>query len=417
MTISSSSGDVRWSLLEYDELADAYQEHVEPEFRADGHDPTAEKPTHAWLRENGFRTLLYTLREHHDTTFGTFWSEKLGYSENEAAEGYEWAVDDEATVEALDSFLESRRNRGDLSESSITVLRGRLNRYVRAYYAATGEDAVLRRVDPGGDVPAHRATDAAWEAIDRLDADADLADRTVARIHEAASQWYDYLLRRQRASVNPVTGVGEEYNWDRQTDGDPVALDVAHVRALNNATETVGERLLVIALCGWGLRSGEVAGLHASQFALTADPPFVAFDERKNGPGEVSLLYGVDVLEDRLTELSEREEWNGHLFPSSQSASGHIANQTVRNRFADLVTLAGLPPEIGGEPPVPQMGRRFWYSAYSEAVEDVAESIEEIAAEQGSSDSTVVLENYLSDERARQLRREHMRTELREAFD
>ncbi|GGN25155.1 hypothetical protein [Halarchaeum nitratireducens] len=63
------------------------------------------------------------------------------------------------------------------------------------------------------------------------------------------------------------------------------------------------------------------------------------------------------------------------------------------------------------------MGRRFWYSAYSEAVEDVAESIEEIAAEQGSSDSTVVLENYLSDERARQLRREHMRERLSEAVD
>jgi len=63
------------------------------------------------------------------------------------------------------------------------------------------------------------------------------------------------------------------------------------------------------------------------------------------------------------------------------------------------------------------MGRRFWYSAYSEAVEDVAESIEEIAAEQGSSDSTVVLENYLSDERARQLRRKHMRKALIEAFD
>jgi hypothetical protein len=122
-------------------------------------------------------------------------------------------------------------------------------------------------------------------------------------------------------------------------------------------------------------------------------------------------------LEDRLTELSERDEWNGHLFPSSQSLSGHIANQTVRNRFADLVTRTGLPPEIGGEPPVPQMGRRFWYSAYSEAVEDVAESIEEIAAEQGSSDSTVVLENYLSDERARQLRREHMRDLLMEAFN
>ncbi|GGN25152.1 hypothetical protein GCM10009021_28800 [Halarchaeum nitratireducens] len=58
-------------------------------------------------------------------------------------------------------------------------------------------------------------------------------------------------------------------------------------------------------------------------------------------------------MEDRLTELGEREEWNGHLFPSSQSASGHIATQTVRNRFADFVTRAGLPPEIGGEPPIP----------------------------------------------------------------
>ena len=273
-----------------------------------------------------------------------------------------------------------------------------------------------------GDVPAYEATDSAWAAFDRLDGE--LAPRTMRRIHEAVDDWYAHLVRRKRAAVNPVAGLEDEYRWSRRangTDESPSnsALDPAHVQALYETATTASEELLVVALCGWGLRSGEVAALHRSQLVLDppeADVPYVDFEERKNGPGRVSILYGRDTVTDRLAELGERKSWNGYLFPSARSASGHRTRQTILGRFDDLANRAGLPDKLAGEKPVPQMARRFWYDAYSATQEAILEEVGEIAAEQGSASAEVVLQEYLSPERRRRLRREYMRERLDEAF-
>jgi len=85
---------------------------------------------------------------------------------------------------------------------------------------------------------------------------------------------------------------------------------------LYDAADRDRECLLVLALCAWGLRSGEVAALHRSNVVLeddSAEGPYLDFDNRKNGPGKVSLLYGVPELEDRLVALGNRDDWNGYL--------------------------------------------------------------------------------------------------------
>ena len=221
-----------------------------------------------------------------------------------------------------------------------------------------------------------------------------------------------------------MSGLDDEYRWSRRvntSEESPAnpALDPTHVQALYAATRTSAERLLVVALCAWGLRSGEVAALHRSQlvFEPGAEVPHIAFEERKNGPGEVSLLFGRGVAEERIVELGDREEWNGYLFPSKRSAAGHITRQTVLNRFDELARRADLPDEIAGQKPVPQMGRRFWYDSYSATQEAILAEIGEIAAEQGSASAEVVLREYLSTERRRTLRREHMRERLAVAFE
>jgi len=68
-------------------------------------------------------------------------------------------------------------------------------------------------------------------------------------------------------------------------------------------------RLLVLALCAWGLRPNGVAYLRVRQFVLdisTDEVPYITF-EAKNGPGEVSLLYGKEVLEDRIAMFADHE--------------------------------------------------------------------------------------------------------------
>ena len=43
------------------------------------------------------------------------------------------------------------------------------------------------------------------------------------------------------------------------------------------------------------------------------------------------------------------------------------------------------------------MGRRFWYTTYNEAVKQMMEGLEGIAADQGSASTEVVAQNYLSE--------------------
>lgn len=416
---TSPEGDVSWTLLDLDGLVDAYWDRVAPVMREEGLDPERDRPTHAWLSANGFRGLVYALGEYHDRTFGEFWADVLGL---DGHDDYDWGTDHEATVDLLEAYIESRRDRGELSDASADTLRYRLAKYVRAYGAVTGEGDLLSPVERESDVPAYEATDAAWSAFDRLDEE--LAPRTMRRVHEAVDDWYAHLVRRKRAAVNPVTGLEDEYRWNRRggtadTPANP-ALDPAHVRALSEAAATPSERLLVVALCGWGLRSGEVAALHRSQLVLdpsAGEVPYVDFAERKNGPGQVSILYGRDAARARLAELDDRDGWNGYLFPSNRSSSGHLTRQTVVARFDALADRADLPAEIAGKKPVPQMGRRFWYDAYAATQEAILAEVGEIADEQGSASAEVVLQEYLSPDRRRELRRAFMRERLAEAFE
>ena len=413
-----SVDDVPWTLLDLDGIADGYRTVVHPLLEADGLAPDTDRPTYEWLRERGLRPMLYALREHHDRTFAEFWSEDLGRATSEAE--YDWATDHDQTVEALDSFLASRRERKGLAASSIDTLRYRLNRYVRAYRDENGTGDLVTPVARDGDIPAYEAVDACWAAFDRLHADLD-GGATKRRIHLAVSNWYAHLVRRKRAAVNPADGLDDEFDWSVDADdADTPCLSSDHVRALYRAAETREERLLVLALCAWGLRPGEAARLHVRQFALDVpdgDVPYVAFRERKNGPGQVSLLYGVDELEDRLASAADGDDWEGYLFPSPHASRDHVSRWTVWNRFTSLADRAGLPDEIDGVAPSPKMGRRFWYDAYASSLDVVLKSLDEIAAEQGSSSADVVLRNYLSDARARRLRREYMRDRLADAFE
>ncbi len=108
----------------------------------------------------------------------------------------------------------------------------------------------------------------------------------------------------------------------------------------------------------WGLRSGEVAALHRSQLVLNpseAEVPYVDFEGRKNGPGQVSFLYGQTAATDRLAELDERDHWTGYLFPSKRAAADHRPRQTILSWFDALAASADLPAEIDGQKPIPQM--------------------------------------------------------------
>ncbi|MFC6838121.1 tyrosine-type recombinase/integrase [Halomarina ordinaria] len=413
-----SFDDVRWSACSLEEFVALYRDRVAPCLEATGIDPTCERPTHQWFRDHGARSFLAALRRHHGRSFGEFWTEDLGLGSVD--DGYAWATADGRTVDALERFLDRRRSRHGLAASSVDALRTRLNLYVRAYREANGTDDLLTPVLRERETPAHAAVDACYAAFDWLNEGADRAysAQTLQRVRRVVDAWYQHLVGRRVASLNPASGLYDEFKWETAASSTP-ALSATHVRALTRAASTPRDRLLVTALAGWGLRASEVAALHASQITRDVpddDVPYVRFDDRKNGPGEVSVLFGLAALDARVDELAVDDAWTGYLFPSARGETPHVTRNTVRNWFQALAAEADLPARIGGERPSPQLCRRFWYDTYTAVLEGVLEGVETIAAEQGSSDPRVVVRNYLSDSRSRRVRREFMRDRLADAF-
>jgi site-specific recombinase XerD len=413
-TVSDPFSDVRWTTLSVDEYCELYRDVIVPRLEAEGRDPETHRPSHRWFREEGLRSFLAALRRHHDRSFGEFWREDLGLGDDG---GYDWATDDSDTREALETFLDRRRSRHSLRESTIETKRRRLNVYVRAYREANGTDDLLSPVARDSETPTHEAVHACYAAFDRMNA-SEYSARTKTRIRGVVDGWYQHLVGRRLAAVNPATGLYDEFSWQPE-ESDPSPLSHVHVRKLVQAANSPREELLVVALAAWGLRANEVASLHVSQIVRDVGPdesPYVTFEERKNGPGEVNVVYGLDALDARIEDLAG-DDWSGYLFPSRRGAQPHATRETIWSWFRDLAERAGLPEEIDGERPSPQLCRRYWYDTYTSVLEGVLDELEDIAAEQGSDDPRVVMSNYLSDERARRVRREFMRAELAEAFE
>ncbi len=409
--MSSADEQINWSRKSLEELQHYWNAYIEIDLERNGVDLET-RPTYREIADAGYSGIAYALREHHDMTLTEFLA-TVGFEEPGSSDDYQWGIDDEPTIDALEAFLQrvERRRKQSTADSK----RYRLATYVRLYEDVHDTAALVDRVmDESKQYDELRRVEAVLYELE------DGRDSYHSLLHYLSDvrEFYTHLVTRHGAAFNPAENVDQAEIWADEADDEPdnLALESDQVRALYQAAETPVEELTVLALCAWGLRRSEVAALHVSQFNLGSDDPHIEFSEkRKNGPGTVALLYGVEELEDRIDALADREEWSGYLFPSTRSSSGHITGETVQARFKRLADRADV--RVYGEQPTSKMGRRFWYTTYADAVSELTDDLEMIAAEQGSADPSVVLKNYLSKAEQRKYRREYMRERLAEAFE
>ena len=415
----SSRQRYRWSEKSLEELEAFYWDEIAPEMRRDGLVPDEEWPRYRWLVDHGFSGLDYALREHHDLTLREFFVDVVGVADPDRAteadrstDGHDWDIEHEATIQALEGYLRDGRWK-NLAAETLTARRSHLATYVRTYTAVHGTSDLLT---PLRDLANKRQETDRVRAVAKAMED-DLSVRTLVKYLQDVQRWYrEYLAEYEGAEFDPTRNLTKRYDVPEP---DNTPLSAGHVRNLYGACESAEERLVVLGLAGWGLRRSELAALHASQIELDADPPYLAFERRKNastvdGPSTVTLVCGVEELTGRLETLEADPEWNGSLFPSSLAESGHVADSTIYRWFRRLAERAEV--RVDGERPHPHQGRRFWYDTYKDAVADVIELAREIATDQGASDPRTIYRNYWSEAERRQLRRNAMHERLVEAF-
>jgi integrase len=381
--------------------------------REDDLDPGADRPSYEWMTEHGFSGLIKALRRDHDLTPTEFYERLDVGSDN--GDDY-WQLDHNSTRSILDDYVDELLTRRGHPETTVMPIRSRLKKYTHLYADVNETADLLAPLLEERKRPAE---------IDRALAVFDVLDEVLGtpaskfKYLEDTRRFYDYLLDAGRAVYNPLDRMEKRFGWDRPEWDNP-ALDRTDVRTLYRAAEDLEDCLLVIGLAGWGLRPSELCALRASQIngvgREDGEHPHFEFGEgeRKNGPGTVALLVGVDELTTRIDALVNEPGWSGNLFPSSVSESEHVVTDTMRNRFAALAEKADV--TVAGRTPTPKMGRRFWYSLYGDAVRQIAERYTPVAEDQGSSDPGVVLDNYLSEADRRKHRREAMHDELAGLF-
>ncbi|APX98525.1 tyrosine-type recombinase/integrase [Natronorubrum daqingense] len=414
---------INWSRKSLEELQSLWNTEIEPDLARDGLD-LDDRPTYQEITDAGYSGIAYALREHHDLTLAQFLA-TVGYGSRTDDEGFPWDIDDETTIRELELYLETNLRRKGRAESTISSKRSRLARYVRTYATQHDSADIVARVRADDD-PRREEKQRVRAVFDTFDVDLESSESKYKHLTDVRL-FYGWLAADRDAAYNPALGAPHEHRWSEDTpdaeERDPAALEAAHIRALVDACESIDEHLLVIGACAWGLRRGEIAALSIDQFRpltedgqfdFQADDPHIVFGERKNGPGRVTVHYGLETLVDRWSQLSEREGWDGSLFPSSHSESGHVNPNTITARFKRLAERADI--RLRGDTPTPQYGRRFWYRTYLEAVQRLSRQVQAIADEQGSDDEQVVVENYLGEEEARKQRREYMEERLSVAF-
>jgi integrase len=415
---------LNWSRKSLTELEQSYWDRIAPAREGDGYDSTTDRPSYQWLTDHGFSGLAYALREHHDLTVKQFFTDVVGLGAAEEAPEYDWSIADVETAKWLSKFVESRMRRveeGKRTESTVTTKRSRLATYARTYESIHGDAPLVDEVrDPTQEADAY---DRALTVFREMQLERE-SEASVVRYHEAVHEWYEFLANRRLATFNPVTGIESKHGLDLSRESrEKPALSAAQVGGLAAAANSTEERLLVVALAGVGLRRSEVAALHVSQIRF-GDDPRIVFEERKNGPGQVSLLYGEQVIAERIDELAgdvgaedgdDTGEWSGYLFPSRASATGHVTGETVNNRFQRLCDRAGV--ELEGETPTSHACRRFWYRSYQSAMSGLLEMMSEAAADQGAASAEVVVQEYLDEESRREYRQHAMREALAAAFE
>jgi len=408
-----SESQYQWSRKSLDELVDFYYSEIRPAMREADYDPDHGRPSYEWLADHGFSGLSYALHTHHDLTVKEFFVEEVGLGDDTQGasdhdSGYDWSVRNDETVEAIKRYLSTQRDRGELAASTVKSRRSRLAEYARIYEQLHGPVSLTRNLD---DIEQRSSeNDRCMEVFDVLK---DQLSTDQSRLKYLGDVQQYYQVRFQGAKYNPLDGANDQFRWEIDNP-DNKTVDADGMRAIYEAAGSIEDELLVLALGAWGLRPNEVASLTLDQFVLdNGEDNRIVFEQRKNGPGEVAVLFGVDVLKQRIVDIDE-PGWDGYLFPSTRSSTGHISSQTVTNRFKRLAGDARVTVE--GELPTAKMGRRFWYTTYNEAVKQMMEGLEGIAADQGSSSTEIVSQNYLSEAEKRRYRRESMRDELTEVF-
>ena len=229
------------------------------EWRTENSQSPRDYPAARWLTENGYSHLRWILREKHDMGTPEFF---ILLTSAGGSEEYEWSINDVATIERANAYLDDRVECRGWRASTTRTQRARINEVLRRFSDEYGDDRILAIAnEPELKTEVY---DSFKEVIKNLREELTSDDSTHHHVR-ATHRLFEWLDRSNRIAYDPMESIEKEFRWNWRSDSTPLTPD--QVRRLWIIAETDAERMLVI-----GSVSGAFARKNYLQYTLTRSP-------------------------------------------------------------------------------------------------------------------------------------------------
>jgi len=353
-----------------------------------GYDPKI-KPTHRWLRENGFSYFLKRVRELEDKP-DRWLIEECGFIKQRKA----WPCTRKQTIDRVEEWLQYEDEVAErINQTSVDSARSHLRKAMQISEVEIGTSDILE-LGRGEPVTCARRTRRLMYGFRDEFKNSQTRYNYVTTLRDFIAQMADDCVVDHDQLSSRVARCG----WGGTNSKMVIAPSTPTVKAYVDACETRTEQMILIALAVIGLRPSDICDPHAiEKIHLDAETPCVEFtSQRKNGPGMVPIVFGEEFITDfiRLVSLSPGDQ--DALMPSADSKSGSRTTEWLRSRVKEIGerTDATLP---SGEKLTPKHFRQYWFTAFSSAYSTYLDHADTVASMQGSSSGRVSANHYFDE--------------------
>lgn len=347
-----------------------------------GLDPT-EKPTHVWLRQNGYRQFLRRVRELGYTPDDFLLSE-CGFEPRTK----EWPCTNAEVISEVEDWLEYHDTVGErLNDGSIKNARTHLRRIMEISKECIGTTNLLKYGRGDQRVCVERGK----RLMEKLKEE---FSNSGTRLNYVTT-FRDFLRDKHHDGVvehDPMTSLVARSEWTYEPEQPECVPTPRTVKRCFESCETLVEQMIILSLAGHGKRPSSLTG-DEDQDAYTCDAPIPHRDfsaGRKNGPGVVPLVIGVDLVKEYFDRLNADPEYNGEILPSVDAEDGARSDTWVRNKVKEIADRANVTLP-NGEDLNPKDFRQFWYTHFVEGYSEWIDKNDDVGALRGVSSGKSVM--------------------------
>lgn len=369
-----------------------------------GYDPDI-RPTHQWLRDNGYSGIEGYARRN-DMTVTEVLEEMCGF---DPPEPKPLGINHEPTKQMIVEWLEFEDEIAyQWGESRIEDARSHIRTISSVAVDCLGTSNLLCLVEDDNEATSQRIL----QLFKMLGEE--LGQGSESNYTYTLERWADYLKFKNRIEDHSIDELRGLMGWSYKRRSPENHLELGQVRDLWQARESLEEAALLTIMVSAGVRRCEPTDIKVSQLRLDRADPYIIFDEeRKTGPGTVPIMAGAEIIEEWIEELETRDWWDGEwLFPSKTSDDGSRPEGWVNRVTDDLVERADVTFPDGSKI-TPKHFRSFWYTHYAKARQAWLTELDRIAEDQGVNSGDVIDNHYLHDQPGR----DHFRRFLESTFE